>query len=42
MGKPGYKLNEIDEMDIHFYWDLFDEYQEESNLIENADDVPWL
>lgn len=41
MGKPGYKLNEIDEMDIHFYWDLFDEHQD-SNLITNADDVPWL
>lgn len=41
MSKAGYKLNEIDEMDIHFYWELFDEHKE-PDLIENADDVPWL
>jgi len=42
MKKNGYKLNEIDDMDIHFFWELFDEKSSESNVIENADDVPWL
>lgn len=41
MDKRGYKLNEIDGMDIHFFLELFNEH-EESNVIENADDVPWL
>ena len=41
MDKRGYKLNEIDDMDIHFFWELYSEH-EETNLIENADDVPWL
>jgi hypothetical protein len=39
----GYKLNEIDDMDIHFYWELFDEESEkQEKVIEYADAVPWL
>lgn len=40
--KKGYKPNEIDDMDIHFYWELFDETEKQDEVITNADDVPWL
>jgi len=44
--KQGYKLIEIDEMDLHFYWELL----EDNELVETAggpavtyaEDVPWL
>lgn len=41
-GPNGYKLNEIDDMDIHFFWELFDETTKQENVIEYADDVAWL
>ena len=41
--KKGQSLNDIDSMDIHFFWELFDEQTEvKEKLIEYADDVPWL
>jgi len=40
--KQGYKLNEIDDMDIHFFWELLDENTNISKVAEYADDVPWL
>lgn len=41
-GQGGYKLNEIDDMDIHFFWELFDETIKQESVIEYADDVSWL
>lgn len=40
--KNGQSLNDIDNMDIHFFWELFDEQTEKEQVIEYADDVPWL
>lgn len=40
-GEKGYKLNEIDDMDIHFFWEIFEE-EKEKTVIEFADDVSWL
>lgn len=38
--KRGYKLHEIDEMDIGFYFELFAKEPEET--IVYAEQVPWL
>lgn len=38
--KQGYKLHEIDEMDIGFYFELFSEPKEEK--VVYAEQVPWL
>lgn len=45
--KKGQSLNDIDNMDIHFFWELFDEESEEKaeaqgDVIMFADDIPWL
>lgn len=41
--KTGQSLRDIDDMDIHFFWELFDEQTEKKEkVIEFADDVPWL
>lgn len=37
----GYKIIEIDEMDIFFWWDLFDEHQE-TNVIKFADGYSFI
>jgi len=38
--KEGYKLHEIDEMDIHFWFELSDEYEEIEEV--TADEISWL
>lgn len=41
--KKGQSLNDIDNMDIHFFWELFEEQTNvQEKVIEYADDVPWL
>ncbi|WP_275950849.1 hypothetical protein [Cytobacillus citreus] len=40
MDKKGYKLTEIDEMDIGFYFELYSKEKEEK--VVYADQVPWL
>lgn len=44
--KQGYKLHEIDEMDIHFYWELLQEKARSASTGKEsatyAEDVPWL
>jgi len=40
--REGRSLNDIDDMDIHFFWELQEEEPVESNVIEYADNVPWL
>lgn len=42
MLKSGYKLNEIDEMDIHFWFELANEEEIEEIEEVTADDIPWL
>lgn len=43
--KNGQSLNDIDNMDIHFFWELFAEetgVKSQEKIILFADDVPWL
>jgi hypothetical protein len=40
--KKGWSLNQIDESDIFFLFDLFSEDTEAPENIVYADDVPWL
>lgn len=44
--KEGYRLNEIDSMDLHFYWELLDDSKPvptaDGQVITYAEDVPWL
>ncbi|MEA0563482.1 hypothetical protein [Lysinibacillus irui] len=39
--KAGYKLHEIDEMDIHFWFELSNEDDEEIEEV-TADEISWL
>lgn len=38
--KAGYKLHEIDQMDIHFWYELMSDYEEIEEV--TADDINWL
>ena len=41
--KEGYKLYEIDEMDIHFWFELSEDYDDYEDMEEvTADDIAWL
>lgn len=42
MDKNGYKLNEIDDMDIHFFWEVYEKQVSEPEVVQYADEVPWL
>ena len=40
--QKGWTLNQIDESDIFFLFDLFSEEEEKQEAIVYADQVPWL
>ncbi|MFJ7951279.1 hypothetical protein ACIQZG_07100 [Lysinibacillus sp. NPDC096418] len=40
MIKEGYKLHEIDEMDIHFWFELSDDYEDMEEV--TANEISWL
>lgn len=41
-GSSGYKFHEIDAMDIHFFWELFEEQNETEEVIIYADGISFI